>query len=251
MRHLTGLHKRLNSRLDKAVWEHKMIGSGDRVLICVSGGADSLVLLTLLRQRIDIYAPDVGLHALYVDMGFGEHAGERIQKMSAFFDSLEIPATVLETHIGEIAHRRDVKVRPCFLCSKIRRKKIFETAEKNACNRIAFGHHKDDVVETLLLNMIFSRELSSMVPNLPVKNGRFSIIRPLYYVEEKMIKNFCVQASLPVIDQECPMDGVSRRHYVKELVQKLEKDHRGSRENLFKSLKHVKVDYLFGTSPFK
>ncbi len=241
---LTGLHKKLNSRLDKAVWEHQLFHDGDRIIAAVSGGADSMALLYLLKQRLSIYARDLWLHAVYVDLGFGKDAEIRCQCMQSYFNSLEIPATLIRTQIGPMAHSRENQGNPCFYCSRIRRKKLFETAETLEAKCIAFGHHKDDVVETLLLNMIFGREISSMIPHLRVMGGTYSIIRPLYYADEEMIKRFVRQKQIPTVDQQCPTDGHSKRQYVKDLVRQIEKDHRGARENIFKSLRHVKSSYL-------
>ncbi|MBN1541826.1 hypothetical protein JW992_06740 [candidate division KSB1 bacterium] len=240
----TGLHKKLNSRLDKAIWQHHMFSDGDRILVAVSGGADSTALLYLLKHRLSIYGQDLKLYAVYVDLGFGHSVQNRCRTMQAYFDDLEIPGQIVTTTIGPIAHQPSNCVSPCFLCSRIRRKKVFETAERLDVQRIVFGHHKDDVVETLLLNMIFSREISSMIPHLRVLGGRYSLVRPFYYTEEKLIKRFVLQKQLAVIDQECPTDGNSQRQTVKNLVDGLERDYPGARENLFKSLLHVKSDYL-------
>ncbi len=240
----TGLHQKLNSRLDKAIWEYQMIRDGDKLLVAVSGGADSMVLLSLLSQRLQIYARDVDLLPLYVDMGFGDAMEDRCDRMGTFFGELGLEGIIRRTRIGDIAHDRSVRVNACFLCSRIRRKEIFHAAEQNGCNRIVFAHHKDDLVETLLINLFFAREISTMRPVLPVHNGKFYIIRPLFYTEEAMIKRFAEQKKLPVIDHEWPTDGQSKRQYVKELVQQLERDYSGVRENIFKAMKHVKIDYL-------
>ena len=247
--HFTGTHKKINSRLDKAIWENKMFKDNDNVLFAVSGGADSMALLDLLHERIHIYAKNLTLFAIYVDLGFGGKADQRCEAMKNHFEKYKISFQIDRTDIGNISHRPENRVNACFLCSRIKRKHIFECAEKNNCHRIIFAHHKDDVVETLLMNIIFSREISTMIPKLDVFNGRYSVLRPLVYIEEALIKNYVMQQSIPIISQDCPTDGESIRQYVKELVHKLEYDHQGSRENIFKSLRHVKNDYLWTKMP--
>jgi tRNA 2-thiocytidine biosynthesis protein TtcA len=241
---MTGLHKRINSRLDKAIWEYHMLSDGDCILFAVSGGADSMALVKLLHQRIHIYAKSLRLHALYVDLGFDGNQEERCKHMNGYFQSLDIKATTLKTRIGPDAHRESNKVNPCFLCSRIRRKHIFKIAEELSCNKIVFGHHKDDLIQTLILNMIFGREISTMTPKLQVFKGKFTLLRPMAFVDEPMIKHFIEQQNIPVIEQNCPTDGKSEREYIKSIVYQLERKFRGARNNIFYSMKNVKTDYL-------
>lgn len=241
---MTKLHRTINARVDKAVWEYRMFSPGDRVLLSVSGGADSMVLLDVLSLRLDIYADDLTLFAVYIDLGFGRSAERRCETMDDFFRHAGVQGQVVRTDIGVVAHSEFNRENPCFLCSRIRRKKIFESAEQFGCQKVVFGHHKDDIVETLLLNMIFGREISTMTPYLPVFHGKYTILRPLVFVEEILLKKYCRERNLPVIDQECPTDGHSKRQYVKELLDKMEKDFKGTRENIFASMGRVKKDYL-------
>ncbi|MBN2413660.1 tRNA 2-thiocytidine biosynthesis protein TtcA [candidate division KSB1 bacterium] len=221
-----------------------MFAAGDRLLLCVSGGADSMSLLYLLSKRYTIYAADLQLTVLYVDMGFGNHADKRCEIMQQYLDRLAVRGKIIKSSIGPYAHSEENRENPCFLCTRIRRKKILETAEELGCNKIVFGHHKDDVVETLLINMIFGREISTMIPYLPIHSGKFVIVRPLVFTEEILLKQFRNQFDIPVFEQECPSEGNSKRRYVKELLTRIESDYRGSRDNIFNSMKKVKSDYL-------
>jgi len=121
---------------------------------------------------------------------------------------------------------------------------LFEIADRLNCTKIALGHHKDDIVETFLLNVFFSREISTMVPVQEVFSGRFHIIRPLAYVDESSLKTFARESLLPVMANACPTSQGSYRAVVKELLTKLERDHHGIRDNIFKALSHVKPEYL-------
>jgi tRNA 2-thiocytidine biosynthesis protein TtcA len=230
--------------MDKAVWEYGMFDDRDNVLVAVSGGMDSMALLDLLSLRLPIYGEELRLHAVYVDLGFGVKMAERCALMEAFFDQTGVAGRIVRTDIGPLAHGPENRENPCFLCSRIRRKKIFEAAESLECRKIIFGHHKDDIVETLLLNMIFGREISTMSPKLGVFKGKYTIVRPLVYLEEDLLKKYGAERGLPSFEQDCPTDGNSKRQVIKDLLGRLESEFVGSRENIFQSMRRVKKDYL-------
>ncbi len=234
----------LTARVDRAVREYRMLEPGDRLLVAVSGGADSMSLLHLLSRRLTVYAPGASLRAVYVDMGFGAAGETRCQMMCDYWQQLGVSGRILRTTIGPLAHSEANRENPCFLCSRIRRKQLFATAEFFACNKIAFGHHKDDLVETLLLNMLFNREISTSPPVLSVHEGRYHLIRPLLYVEEEMVKAYATESGVPIFGQECPSDGASKRQEIKEWLAALERAHPGCRENLFQAMRRVKPGYL-------
>ena len=241
---MTKLHKALLARLDKAAWEYKMFDDNDTVVMACSGGADSMALLELLTHRINVYAENIKLYAVYVDMGFGSHIEHRCNQMQAFFQSHNLEYSILRTDMGPYAHSENNRENPCFLCAKMRRKIIFETADELGCNKIAFGHHKDDIIETLFINMFYNREISTMAPKLEVFQGKFQLLRPLVYIEEELIKKFIREQNINLVDQECPTDGHSKRQFIKNLLNQLETQVQGVRQNIFVSMKHVKSDYL-------
>jgi len=234
----------LFARLDKAVWEYKMFQQGDRTLVAVSGGADSMSLLSLLAQRRQVYAADMQLTAVYIDLGFADGAEERCRRIKQYAQSCTVPIHLVATQIGPYAHSRHNTENPCFLCSRIRRKHLFETAERLGCNKIVLGHHKDDLVETLLINMFFGREISTSPPMLRIKNGRFHLLRPLVFVEEALIKQYAAEFAIPCFSQQCPTDGRSHRQIIKHWLNQLEAEHPGLRDNIFFSMTKVKTDYL-------
>jgi len=234
----------LQARLDKAIWQYRMFADHDRVLLAVSGGADSMALLYLLSQRLSIYARDLSLHAVYVDLGFGQDQDHRCERMQAYSRQVQTPIEIIKTDIGPYAHSEANRENPCFLCTRIRRKHIFSTAEKLGCQKIVFGHHKDDIIETLLINMIFGREISTNPPLLRIKEGRFHLLRPFVFAGESLIKSFTHEYNIPFFSQDCPTDGHSQRQYVKSLLAELETRFPGARENIFFSMKKVKTDYL-------
>jgi len=238
------IQKALNARIDRAVWEYGMFSSGDRVLVAVSGGADSMSLLSLLRDRLAVYGAGLALRAVYVDLGFGSAGDERCEIVRRYWRHLAVAGRIVRTTIGPYSHGEENRENPCFLCSRIRRKQIFAAAEIFDASKIVFGHHQDDLVETLLLNMVFGREISTSPPNLKVMDGKYHLVRPLVYVEEKLIKAYAAENRIPTFRQDCPSDGNSKRQYIKGIVQRLEADFPGSRMNLFNAMKRVKGDYL-------
>lgn len=240
----TKLHRKLNALLDKGVWEYGMMTDGDKVLVAVSGGADSMAMLKLLAERYTIFGKKIKLAAVYVDAGFGRDADKRCGIIQQYYNELNVEGTIIKTNIGDYSHSDANRENPCFLCSRLRRKKLFETAEQLGCNKIAFGHHKDDIIETLFINMIWGREISTMSPNLAVFDGKYSIIRPLVFADEFLLKKFAVEQRLPSFDQGCPTDGHSKRQYVKEIINSIDSDFTGARNNIFASMKKVKTDYL-------
>lgn len=246
---MTTLEKKILSRIDKANHDYKMFEPSDRLLVAVSGGADSMALLNLLHIRLPYLAQDIQLCALYVDLGFSDKAEDRCHTMSEFFRRYPIEFKIERTTIGPTAHSSMNLENPCFVCSRIRRKKIFEAAETFGCRKIVFGHHKNDVVETFLMNMLFNRELGTMPPNLATHQGKYHIIRPLLYVEESLIKKYCSEMQFPIFDQLCPTDGSSQRQYIKELLRMLQKDIKGAQDNIFASMQRVKPDYLLKQKP--
>ena len=168
--------------------------------------------------------------------------GKRLVLIGAGPQGLATLSEVTDT--GDIAHSEVNRKNPCFLCARMRRQRLYELADAENCNKIAFGHHKDDIIETFLLNIFYGREISTMLPKQSVFGGKFFLIRPLAYIFESELKAFAREQRFNVIKNGCPTEPVSKRSYVKKLLEQLERDYRGTKENIFKSLKNVKPDYL-------
>jgi len=222
-----------------------MLGEGDRVLVGVSGGADSLTLLKLLTGPLIFVPKPEFVLAVYVDMGFQATDGNQPQLLEEYFKGEGYNFRIEKTNIGPLAHSDyNRKASPCFLCSRLRRKRLFELAREFRCNKLALAHNKDDVIETFLLNIFFAREISTMIPYQTYFKGEFTLIRPLAYIEESLLKRFAREAQLPVLENPCPTAKNTKRQYIKDLIKKLDEDNRGVKENIFKAMKHVKRDYL-------
>jgi len=238
------LYLHLKKWLEKASVDYGMIGEGDRVLVGVSGGVDSLVLLDLLTTPM-VFLPRFSILAVNIDLGFDERY-RGYTELENYLRKNGHGYIMEKTDIGPLAHSDYNKKNPCFLCSRMRRKRIFEIANENGCNKIAFAHHKDDIIETLLINIFYGREISTMMPNQSVFGGKFHIIRPLAYIRETLVKKYAKEKDIPMIENGCPTSKISRRMYIKRLLDDMEKDNKDVRENIFKSMSHVKMDYLLG-----
>ena len=240
----TKLFLHLKKWLEKAVLDYSMIEEGDRVLIGVSGGADSYALLDLLDSQM-IFVPRFSFIAVNIDMGFDKDY-VAYRELEKYFQEHQYPHVMEKTDIGVLSHSDFNRKNPCFLCSRLRRKRIFEIADEKGCNKIAFAHHRDDIIETLLINMFYGREISTMMPNQSIFGGKLHIIRPLAYLREELVKKYSRERQFPVVKNACPSSENSKRIYVKKLLNDLQRHNPDIRQNIFKAMSHVKPDYLPG-----
>jgi tRNA 2-thiocytidine biosynthesis protein TtcA len=234
--------KEIRSLVGKAIHRYGLIQDGDRVLVGVSGGKDSFTLLCLLherRRRVPIHYELIPVH---IDLGFGS---DRSKVLKDFFEEEGLRYHIEYTEIGLKANSPGNWENPCFLCSWERRKTLFQLAHRFRCNKIALGHHKDDVIETLLLNIFYSAEMSTMLPLQPLFKGKITLIRPLALVEEKNIERFAKERNLPFGPSGCPASGKTKRKEIKDLLKILEKSNPKIKGNIFRALSNVKWDYLW------
>ncbi len=224
-----------------ALHRYDMIADGDRILVGLSGGKDSLTLLRILQDRLARIPIRYRLFAVYIDPGFDGGFGSDLE---AYGRQIGMDVRVEYTDFGVLAHSEQNRENPCFLCARLRRKRIFEIADELDCNKVALGHHKDDIIETLFLNMCYAGEISTMVPAQPFFKGRFTIIRPLAFVEEKHIRRFAQDQDFPVFTNPCPSAENSKRHEIKTLLAQLYRSNKKIKGNIFRAIGHVKLDYL-------
>ena len=242
---MSKLHLHLRKRFEEACLKHNMLKEGDRVIVGVSGGADSLTLIKLITGPLLFVPKPELILAVHVDLGFEGADGTEARVLEEYFKREGYNYLIEKTNIGKLAHSDfNRKASPCFLCSRLRRRKLFERAREFKCNKVVLAHNRDDVIETFLLNIFFAREISTMIPIQSYFNGEFDLIRPLAYVDEYILKKYAKEAGLPTVPNPCPTSGNTKRQYIKELIRKLDKDHRGVKENIFKSMYRVKPDYM-------
>ncbi len=209
----------------RALEDYRMIAPGDRVAVGVSAGKDSLTLLYALAELRRFYPVPFTLHAITVDMGFP--GGTDFSPIAALCERLEVPYTVIPTEIAKIVFEERKEPSPCSLCAKLRRGALYGAAQELGCNAVALGHHRDDAVETLLLNLFFEGRVGCFSPVTELSRTGVRLIRPLLYLPEKDIRYFTARANLPVIRSVCPADGNTEREEMKQLLNEWERRHRG------------------------
>jgi tRNA 2-thiocytidine biosynthesis protein TtcA len=231
----------VNRRIGQAMHDYSMLADNDRVLVAVSGGIDSLLLSWLLKQWQKKAPIGYSLHCVHIDMGIWD-------KEMAISD----PVTQVREQIEKIGMSLDVETslplteaaRNCFTCSKLRRKQLFDLARRYKCNKIAFGHHKDDLLETFFLNMFYSGNISTMVPRQELFSGKLTVIRPLAYVEKEEVEAMAKAVGLQAVANLCPLAGDTRREEVKEMLEEWYKRIPGAKASLFAALGNVRQEYL-------
>ena len=234
-------YKALNRVLGKALHSYDMISHGDRIVVGLSGGKDSLTLMWFLAERLARVPIDYELFPVYVDPGFEGGFDEELQ---AWCQNQGYPLQIERTDYGRVAHSRDNRENPCFLCSRLRRRRLFEIADELNCSKLALGHHKDDIIETLFMNMCYAGEISTMRPSQSFFGGKFRVIRPLALADEDAIRRFARSMGFPEVFNPCPSAGVSKRREVKEMLTKLYRSNKKIRGNIFRSMSRVREDYL-------
>lgn len=223
--------------MGRAISGFPMIADGDRVMVAVSGGQDSISLLWLLRERLKRIPIRYDIIAAHVDLGFGPSTGKRMEE---FFLRNAFDHAIITTTFGPCAHSDNNRENPCFLCSRLKRKAIFEKAGKLKCNKVAFGHHKDDFIETFFLNLLFSGSASTIQPVQELFNGALTLIRPLYLLDEAIIKGYADEMGFPVIESGCPTAGSSMRARIKSLLADLYHTNKKIKGNIFNAVERLK-----------
>ena len=224
--------QKLMGLVRRCVDDYAMISEGDRIAVGVSGGKDSLVLLVLLAGLKKYFNKPFELEAITIDMGLGMD----YSSIQALCDKWEVPYTVVKTDIAQIIFEERKESNPCSLCAKMRKGALNEAIKKTGCNKVAYAHHKDDIVETMLLSLIFEGRFHSFSPKTYLDRMDLTVIRPLMYVSEADIKGFQNKYNIPVVKSSCPADGYTKREYAKNLVRQLNLEHPGAKERMFAAI---------------
>jgi tRNA(Ile)-lysidine synthase TilS/MesJ len=227
-------------KVGKTLQEYRLIEAGDRVLVGLSGGKDSMILLEALADRkkhlpfnFDLYA----IHVSAIGMGYEMDTSY----LEQFCRDLGV-----ELHLQEIDAEPDPdsKKSACFICSWNRRKRIFELSKELDCRKIALGHHKDDAIQTVLMNMIYHGSISSLPQDLSMFEGRVNLIRPLIFIPEKELSDYAEIRNFRKQEKSCPYEGASKRDDIKEIINMLDKLYPNARRNIFNSMDNIFQEYL-------
>ncbi len=217
----------------KAIDEFNMIQSGDCIAVGVSGGKDSLALLLALRHLQRFYPKKYSLQAVTVDLGFPNVDFSKIQ---SFCVDIEVPFTRVKTEIANIVFYEKREKNPCSLCAKMRKGAFNDAIKELGCNKVAYAHHRDDVVETLLLSLIFEGRFHTFSPVTYWDRMDLTLIRPFVFMKEADIIGFQNKYQLPVAKSPCPADGRTKREYAKNLLKELNRDHPGAKDRMFAAI---------------
>lgn len=235
---LIRLRARLTKRFHKACADYGLIADGDHILVGLSGGKDSLALVEFLGKRAQIYVPRFRVTAVYVRLKERSYQSD-IDYLQRFCNAAQVPLLVRDTEIGA-----EEKKDPCFLCSWYRRKALFDMAQELGCNKIALGHHKDDIVETLLMNMIFQGSIGTIPPLLQMEKMPIQMIRPLCLLEERDIAHYAELSGYEKQIKACPFEKESSRTQMKALLKQLETLNPDVRDSIWSAMENIKHDYL-------
>lgn len=222
--------QKILSHLRKAIEDYHMIEDGDKIAVGLSGGKDSITLLSALKALQRFYPKKFDLIAISVDPGFEFFDREFLKEVC---DKLDVPLFCEESHIKEIVFDIRKEKNPCSLCANLRRGILNTTAIREGCNKIALGHNEDDVLETFLLNLFYTGSISTFAPVSYMDRSQMTLIRPLIYTPEKEIRRFVKKNNITVMPKACPMDGVSKREDMKKMIQDLQIDIPHVRANLY------------------
>lgn len=250
------LEKKIFNKVGRAISDFNMIEEGDRILVAVSGGKDSWVLLHLLWELKKRAPVDFEVVACNIDQGY---SGFRQDVVEDYLQSRGIPSHMSYVDIASPVLEKSAEDGsvPCSLCSRLRRGNLYGLAQKLNCNKIALGHHQDDLIETLLLNAFFIGKLGAMAPKLLADDGKNIVIRPLIYVREDEIIQYAKDLKVPIVCCQCPLmcgedvHADHKRRKIKDLLKNLEQDIPEIKNSLLASLTNVKPSHLLDKNLWK
>lgn len=236
--------KSLFSRFTKAIVEYELISAGDKIAVCMSGGKDSFVMAKLFQELKRHNKVPFELEFLVMDPGYSAANREMIERNA---ELLNIPVTIFETDIFESVH--NIEKSPCYLCARMRRGHLYHRAKDLGCNKIALGHHYDDVIETVLMGMLYGGQIQTMMPKVRSANFEgMELIRPMYLIREDTVKHWRDYNKLQFLQCACKFtengeknEDDSKRRKMKELIRKLEAEDAGIEQNIFRSMENVSL----------
>lgn len=225
--------QQLYSYTRRAIDDYEMIQDGDKIAIGISGGKDSLTLLYALSGLRRFYPKKFNLIAITVDLGYDTFDLSEIEKLC---HELDVPYYTIHTEIAKIIFEERKEDSPCSLCAKMRKGALNEKAKELGCNKVAYAHHMDDVIETMFLSLIFEGQFYCFSPKTFLDKTKLTVIRPLIYVPEANVIGFMNKFHLPIVKNPCPVDGFTKREYAKNLTRQIHKDYPGAKTRIFHAI---------------
>jgi len=223
----------------RAITDYKMIKNGDKIAVGVSGGKDSLTLLYGLRKLQDFFPEKFSLEAITLTLGIYK---TDLSYLKDFCNSIGVNYTVEETLIQKIVFETREEKSPCSLCANMKRGAIHNVAKRLGCNKLALGHHKDDVIETLLMSLFYEGNIRTFSPVTYLGRKELFLIRPLIYTEEEEIRAFAKIQNFKIIKSECLINGCTKRQFIKDIISQMYRDNPLVRKNMFGAIKRSKIE---------
>jgi len=230
----------VRDKVTKAIYDYELIEEGDKILVGVSGGKDSLVLLEALALKQKYFPIKFELHAIHIDVVNVPYQLD-IDFIKALCDRLEVPFHHIEL---EVDFNFKPKKTKCFACSWFRRKNIFAFTKEHGFTKIALGHHRDDALETLMMNMAYHGSICSMPAKLRMFDGLFHMIRPLIYLENRHMQEYAEIQNFVGLKSECPFEDKTKRQIAANILKEFEQLHPAYKKNLFNSMSKIDHEYL-------
>lgn len=227
--------QQLYSYVRKAIDDYHMIDENDKIAVGISGGKDSLTLLYALSGLRRFYPKKFDIHAVTVDLGFDNLNLDEIKDLCK---KLDVEYTIVKTDIAHIIFEDRKESNPCSLCAKMRKGALNEAIKKAGCNKVAYAHHKDDVVVTMLMSLIYEGRFHTFSPVTYLDRMDLTVIRPLMYMNEVDVIGFVNKYDVPVVKSPCPADGYTKRQYVTDLLAQLNRENPGVKERMFAAIQN-------------
>lgn len=222
------------SLVRKAIDDYHMIEEGDKIAVGISGGKDSLTLLYALHALRRFYPIKFDLIAVTVDLGFDNL---NLDKIKLLCEELEVPYVIVKTDIAKIIFDDRKESNPCSLCAKMRKGALNDAIKENGCNKVAYAHHKDDVVETMLMSLVYEGRFHTFSPVTYLDRMDVTVIRPMIYMQEADVIGFVNKYEVPVVKSPCPADGYTKREYIKQLLRQINMENPGVKERMFTAIR--------------
>ena len=227
------------SHVRHSIEKYNMIQPGDKIAVGVSAGKDSLTLLCALAELRRFLPAQFELHAITIDMGF---PGADFSQVQSFCDRLNVPYHIKKTEISKVIFDIRKEKNPCSLCARMRRGALHDATIEIGCNKIALGHHYDDVIETFMLNLFFEGRIGAFNPVTYLSRKDITMIRPLISTPEKEIKHLVNTFPMPIVTSPCPANGKTEREYMKQYLESFDKKHGGLYKRIMNAIEKAGVD---------
>ena len=230
--------QKLYSYTRQCIQQFDLIQENDKILVGLSGGKDSLALLYALAGLRKFYPQKFQIIAVTADLGFGNFDLSPLQKIC---DELQVEYHILKTEIAQILKQKIQKGTYCAMCAKLRKGAFNNFAKEKGCNKVAYAHHQDDLIETMMLSLIYEGQFYTFAPKTYYKEADITVIRPMINIPENDIIGFRNKYSLTCVKNPCPNDGITRRQYVKKLIAQINKDNKGVKTKMYNAILKGKI----------